>query len=189
MALLRINPNNEIRSLPRYGRVMDYTIDQFGRVVLDGEKVFELWFQGGNTEGAVVEQDDDVIRFNDQCTERDKLAHLLTMGAEPEPHSERTKRWIIPEEFLNLDITEYCLTLCSTDEERRRVKHEMQLFQFYNMIPVLQALVYMVDVFRKKKIVWGIGRGSSVASFVLYLIGVHKIDSIRFGLEVEDFLR
>jgi DNA polymerase III alpha subunit len=42
---------------------------------------------------------------------------------------------------------------------------------------------------RKHNIVWGVGRGSSVASYVLYLIGVHKINSMYYDLDIEEFLR
>ena len=31
---------------------------------------------------------------------------------------------------------------------------------------------------RENNIVWGVGRGSPVASYVLFLIGVHRINSI-----------
>jgi DNA polymerase III alpha subunit len=47
----------------------------------------------------------------------------------------------------------------------------------------------MVDTFREEKIVWGVGRGSSVASYVLYLLGVHKVDSLKYNLNVDEFLR
>ena len=50
-------------------------------------------------------------------------------------------------------------------------------------------MIYLVDYMRKNKIVWGVGRGSSVASYVLYLIGVNKIDSIKYKLECQEFLR
>lgn len=168
----------------------DYQVDEYGRVVLDSEGVFELWFQGGGLDGALIEQDDAIVGFNKQCELHDKNEFALAKGgAEPESHEVRANRWLIPAEFLNLDIEAYCMSLCATDEERARVRHELQLFSFYDMLPVLRTLVYMVDLFRAHKIVWGIGRGSSVASYVLYLIGVHKIDSIRFGLDIEDFLR
>jgi DNA polymerase III alpha subunit len=49
--------------------------------------------------------------------------------------------------------------------------------------------IYIIDPLRKNNSVWGVGRGSSVASYVLYLIGVHKIDSLFFDLDIEDFLR
>jgi len=54
---------------------------------------------------------------------------------------------------------------------------------------LLKFLRYMVQVMRDNNIVWGVGRGSSVASYVLYLIGVHKIDSLYYDLDVTDFLR
>ena len=49
-------------------------------------------------------------------------------------------------------------------------------------------MVYLVDYMRDNNILWGVGRGSS-ASYVLYLIGIHKINSIQFGLDWREFLR
>jgi DNA polymerase III alpha subunit len=57
------------------------------------------------------------------------------------------------------------------------------------MFDLLRFLVYIVDVMREQDIVWGVGRGSSVASYVLYLIGVHKIDSLYYDLDIAEFLR
>ena len=41
----------------------------------------------------------------------------------------------------------------------------------------------------QNQVIWGVGRGSSVASFVLYKLGVHKIDSLYYNLDVHEFLR
>jgi DNA polymerase III alpha subunit len=57
------------------------------------------------------------------------------------------------------------------------------------MFDLLFYLKYLVDTMRENKIVWGVGRGSSVASYVLYLIGVHKIDSIKYELDINEFLK
>ena len=57
------------------------------------------------------------------------------------------------------------------------------------MMDVLQFLKYMVDTLRENNIVWGVGRGSSVASYVLYLLGVHKVNSIKYDLDPTEFLR
>ena len=54
---------------------------------------------------------------------------------------------------------------------------------------VLKFLVYLIDIMRSNNIVWGVGRGSSVSSYVLYLLGVHKVDSIKYGLDITDFLK
>ena len=54
---------------------------------------------------------------------------------------------------------------------------------------MLRYLRYLVDTLRANGIVWGVGRGSSVASFVLYKIGVHRINSIEHDLDFNEFMR
>jgi DNA polymerase III alpha subunit len=44
-------------------------------------------------------------------------------------------------------------------------------------------------VMTENHVIWGVGRGSSVASYVLYLLGVHRIDSMFYDLDVSEFLR
>jgi DNA polymerase III alpha subunit len=95
----------------------------------------------------------------------------------------------MPEKYKQLDIAEYLLKLCTKDAELQRVGTELLLYQERDMFDLLRFLVYIVDVMREQDIVWGVGRGSSVASYVLYLIGVHKIDSLYYDLDIAEFLR
>ena len=104
-------------------------------------------------------------------------------------HKNNQSQWNMPEKYKSLDIAKYILNLCKTDRELQRVGKELLLFQERNMFDLLRFLVYIVDVMREHDIVWGVGRGSSVASYVLYLIGIHKIDSIFYDLDIEEFLR
>ena len=71
----------------------------------------------------------------------------------------------------------------------QRVDMELNLYKERGLIPILQVLVYVVDTLRKNSLVWGVGRGSSVASYVLYLIGIHKIDSLKYNLDIREFLK
>jgi DNA polymerase III alpha subunit len=48
---------------------------------------------------------------------------------------------------------------------------------------------YIVDTLRANNVVWGVGRGSSVASYVLHIIGVHKIDPIKYNIPIEEFFK
>jgi DNA polymerase III alpha subunit len=63
------------------------------------------------------------------------------------------------------------------------------MFQERNLFNLLKYLKYLVDTMRNNKIIWGVGRGSSVASYVLYLLGVHRIDSMYYDLDPGEFLR
>lgn len=99
------------------------------------------------------------------------------------------KNWHMPDEYKQLDIAEWLLAKCNEDYELQRVGQELLLFQERNLFDLLRYLKYLVDTLRKHNIVWGVGRGSSVASYVLYLIGVHKINSIYYDLSIEEFLK
>jgi len=95
----------------------------------------------------------------------------------------------MPEEYQTLDIEQYLLNLITTPQQRERVYAELEEFKNREMLPMLQFLVYMVTELKQHNILWGVGRGSSVSSYILYLIGVHKIDSIKYNLDYKEFLR
>lgn len=98
-------------------------------------------------------------------------------------------RWRMPEEYKDLDIAEHVLSLCKTDAELQRVAEELLLYQDRDLFMLLRFMKYLVDTLRKNNIVWGVGRGSSVASYVLYLLGVHKINSLYYDLDIREFLK
>ena len=79
--------------------------------------------------------------------------------------------------------------MCQTQEQIERVNQELELFHKHGMIDLLYYLKYLVDTMRENNVVWGVGRGSSVASYVLYLIGIHRIDSIKYELDIHEFLK
>ena len=97
--------------------------------------------------------------------------------------------WFMPDEYKHLDIEQYLYTFCKTSEEKERVAQDLKLYKEQGMINVLRFLKYLVDKMRTNNIVWGVGRGSSVASFCLYLIGIHKINSLKYQLDIREFLR
>ena len=98
-------------------------------------------------------------------------------------------RWFMPEQYKNLDIAKWVLDQCKSQAELQRVGQELLLFQEKNLLTLLCYLKYLVDTMREHNIVWGVGRGSSVASYVLYLIGVHKINSLYYDLPIDEFLK
>lgn len=97
--------------------------------------------------------------------------------------------WHMPEEYKQLDIAEYVLSLCDSDAQLQRCGEELLLFQERNLFDLLRYLKYLVDTLRANRMIWGVGRGSSVASYVLYLLGVHRIDSMFYDLDAREFLR
>ena len=99
------------------------------------------------------------------------------------------RSWHMPNEYKELDIAEYILSLCTQDYELQRVAEELLLYQERDLFDLLRYLKYLVDTLRKNNLVWGVGRGSSVASYVLFLLGVHKINSLYYELSIDEFLK
>jgi len=97
--------------------------------------------------------------------------------------------WYMPDEYKKLDIAKFVLESCTHEAEVQRAGKELLIFQKRGLFPLLQYMKYLVDIMRANNIVWGVGRGSSVSSFVLFLIGIHRINSLYYDLDVEEFLK
>lgn len=98
-------------------------------------------------------------------------------------------QWRMPDSYANLDIAQWSLDQCDTDAKLQRVAQELLLYQERGLFDLLRYLKFFVDTMRKHQVLWGVGRGSSVASYVLFLIGVHRIDSMYFDLDIREFLK
>ena len=95
----------------------------------------------------------------------------------------------MPEEYQTFDIAKWLLDQCTHEEEIQRVGKELLMYQKRDLFMLLQYMKYLVDLMRENNIVWGVGRGSSVSSFVLFLIGIHRINSLYYDLDIEEFLK
>lgn len=128
----------------------------------------------------------DIADYNKFCEELE----LLPIS----DSSYISKEFNIPQHYKELDVEDYIRKLIPTSGQdvniiTARVEQELALYKQRNLYPVLQLLIYIVDTMRKHNLVWGVGRGSSVASYLLYLIGVHKIDSHKYNLNIKEFLK
>lgn len=171
--------------------------DQYGQAYTTEEELCDLLYQNPNLvlKNFYVE---DPATFNDAVTktyaEFGTLQKYLPLNYKEDVPLElfdqvQQDHWHMPEEYQTLDIAQLILDLCKTEPELQRVGQELLLYQERNLFPLLRYLKYFVDTMRKNNVVWGLGRGSSTASYVLYLLGVHKINSLYYDLPIEEFLK
>ena len=169
-------------------------IDQYGRVIYDVYDLYDMVMSGADTSAIKeVSWNIDFDKYNNALKKNyldgNKLEKLETIQLDIEEFDRiNQKNWFIPDEYKNLDIKSYVLEKTPA-HAIDRVNEELNLYDKYNIIDVLKVCVYIIETLRKNNIVWGVGRGSSVASYVLYLIGVHKVDSIKYELDINEFLR
>lgn len=168
--------------------------DQCQRPILTVDQGVDLMLMDKQIGNALFEDDNDVVLMNKYA--RDVLDESWSLNSDkyayitPEQfHSIKTGNWIMPESYKMMDIEDYILSLCDSIEEKDRVIMELRMFSDRGMYDLLRLLVYIVDHFRQHNYVWGVGRGSSVSSYCLFLIGIHKVDSLKYNLDIGEFLK
>lgn len=166
--------------------------DIYGQPILNENDLCDLFLRDPTRtiKEAYVEKS---IDFNDVLLNLDNLPKLKEyidpkLSVE-EFDSDKQSLWLMPKEYYELDIAKWVLDQCKSEEELQRAGDELLKFHERNMFVLLQYLKYLVDTMRKHNVVWGVGRGSSVASYVLYLIGIHRINSLYYDLSIDEFLK
>ena len=152
----------------------------------------------------LCEPSNDIDLFNKAMEEQGMppLTKYIPLDVEQKDFDNALQsEWFMPDEYKAIDIKVWLLEKLQKElqsdslataqysKEWSRVDEEYAEYANRGMDDLLRYMIYLVDFMRENNIVWGVGRGSSVASYVLYLIGVHRIDSIQYDLDWTEFLR
>jgi DNA polymerase III alpha subunit len=165
--------------------------DIYGQQIYDEMELCLLYLQDPSRKLKRVFVNDE-IKFDEalQLENSPKLIKYTDSNCSVNQFDETNQsHWLMPKDYYELDIAKHILDQCSNDEELQRAGQELILFQERDMFVLLKYLKYLVDTMRKNNIVWGVGRGSSVASFVLFLLGVHRINSLYYDLSIDEFIK
>jgi DNA polymerase III alpha subunit len=170
-------------------------VDKYGQVILSESEAFQALYQGQtNSFDSICLDNKEVVQQYNQSISKNaddlpeiKLHQLLDIAVEQFDRDNQAN-WFMPEEYKNMDIEGFLVDQCPKQNYDRLID-ELVLFRQHNMIDLLRYLKYLVDTMRSKNILWGVGRGSSVASYCLYLLGIHKVDSVKYNLDIKEFLK
>ena len=167
--------------------------DHYGQLIFNESDIVDLVLQGYDIlkiknmyvdESVDLESAAGII----ECMPEFLRYEKLNIGSVHFDHLQQAN-WYMPAEYKELDIAVHILDLCKTQEELQRVGEELLLYQERDLFNLLKYLKYLVDTMKDNNVIWGVGRGSSVSSYVLYLLGVHRINSMFYDLDIREFLR
>jgi DNA polymerase III alpha subunit len=142
----------------------------------------------------VTEINEDVKKYN-LLVDNDKE---LTIKKQLEDFTERAKTWNIPKSVQNLDLKAFLLKIFDSTVEKNDLLREVKLhrllreyewFKQNNMENLIKTVIYVINTFIHHNVVWGIGRGSATSSYLLYLIGLHDVDPIKYNISEKDFMK
>ena len=161
-------------------------------IVVDENDLVELMLQYIRPSVITSEDTDKISQYNELCSlfDYDSTINFETPDTTGDKYNRQlVDNWWMPDKYKTLDLYEYLLERLPDNNNHGRMIEELNEYDERGLMPLLRYMIYIVETMREHNIVWGVGRGSSVASYVLYLIGVHKIDSIKYDLDFKEFFR
>lgn len=164
-------------------------IDDQGNVVYHPEALFQIIASGRMLPKQLICTDStELDRLNKSCQEMFE-PDTCEINLDPVDIDVRKNTWTIPQEYLDLDIFGLLESKCSTETELDRVHTEYKLFERAGMVDLLKTCVYIVDRFRSERVLYGVGRGSSCSSFILYLLDVNFVNPLEYDIPISEFFR
>ena len=77
--------------------------------------------------------------------------------------------------------------LKKTDKEFQRIAIELDYLFRVESCKLFLEVTKLIDKFKEDGVVWGVGRGSSCACYILYLLEVHDVDSLQYNIPFKEF--
>jgi DNA polymerase III alpha subunit len=191
---------NNIQEIETYGfsrNHMKKDILLKGKVIFDSQKICSLLLRKKKLTDLHMFDNVEKEKFVRTCENLgidinmnfiEEIVHDYT----DEEIESRRNTLLIPEKYKSLtleDMKRILLKKVKTKEEISRVEKEFEMAKRCNMENFLKILFYLSDVIKENKLVIGVGRGSSVSLYILYLLGLHKVDSILYDLNPNEFFK
>lgn len=154
-----------------------------------------LLLGAGPTEIRVTGDSWEIQQFNLNCDDGDEL----------KKNNDEVKldtSWSLPKEWasLTIDQVQHLIVDKATDliakakysevqvaKAYTRIEQELKEIERRNMVDFLKTIMFVLETFKKNNICWGVGRGSSCASYILFILGLHVVDCIKFDVPMEEF--
>jgi DNA polymerase III alpha subunit len=167
--------------------------NELHQVIVSEDDMIDVLYRGETVSSLVVDKPIWIKQFNQHCDDYG-LPGIAGWQEEsiqlPEEYiQDNLSNWHLPVSYAEFDVENYLLSKCNTRAQQDRIGQELVEFKARNMMPILCWMKYFIDTLRKNNMVWGVGRGSSVASYVLYLLDVHRVDSFKYELDIKEFLK
>lgn len=163
--------------------LQDRTLWYDGDSTYDSDQLLQLV---NNHDIKYVDKINDLVKQYNNYVAADKQL-TIKQDCQLLPH-----QWIIPAKYKKLDVIDYVCNKHQSlfDDTQRdiRLAKEFALYKKYDLFDVLRTIIYIINTLDQNNVVWGVGRGSSVSSYILYIIGVHDVDSYLYDLDINDFL-
>ncbi len=164
-------------------------IDENGKVVYEVDGLIDILLNGGRIPSDINFETNDETRLYNKYSKLFGSEKQLRNVSRQTTHEQNQDNWFMPKKYIELDLDDYFSKLITTPKEVDRVAMELKRWEEKKFTNVLKFCIYFMDYVKENDIIIGVGRGSSCSSYLLFLIGLHRVDSIKYDLDITEFLK
>jgi DNA polymerase III alpha subunit len=171
----------------------DRIITDTGTMVAKHSLLMSLALEGERFDHLPYVPHPDIDHFHRKNGSIKKSKRWINDGVPSEPDL-NTFEWKTPPPYAGMDIPDATRSLLHekglvSDQYRGRLEAELIHAEQMDMIDFIRCLMWITDTLRINGIPWGLGRGSSCASLIMFLLGVNKVDPVRYDIPMEEFYK
>ena len=170
-----------------------YVLDD-GSVVLRRKALLSCIRNGIETGSLTAEKIKEVERHN-KLSKAEKRITIAVADDQPGVVPAWRYEWPTPEPWKSDNLVEFCLNrlarlgLAFEDRYIVRLAQEIAEIEEREMEGFIRHVWYVTADMDRRKVVRGVGRGSSCASLVLFLLGVHLVDPVLYDVPMTEFFK
>lgn len=160
-----------------------YKDNRSGRILLkDGTTVLSSFGYARHVINCTLPDDVKVAEDYDSLA-YDEMNHtsvsvkLADVNPEPQDHTHTTEDL---EKLLS--YIEKSHRFDGSEEQINRIEKELDYFERTFNIGFILSCYDLIKKFKKEGIVWGVGRGSSCASLICYILEINDINPLKFDI-------
>jgi DNA polymerase III alpha subunit len=171
----------------------DRIITDTGAMIAKHSLLLTLALEGERFDHLPYAPHQDIDRYH-KPNGTSKIARRWRDDGIPDAPDLETFSWKTPEPYSTMDVSEECMHALVTkglDDEAysTRLLSELARAEELEMFDFIRCLVWITDTLRSQGIPWGLGRGSSCASLIMFLLGINKVDPVRYDIPMEEFYK
>jgi len=156
-------------------------IQDDGTVILNNDGLLEYLYIDSSLSNVCFEDTEEVKQYNE-------LAKIYNLPILKNINNKQNNDWFMPNKYKTMDVYDYFHSMSLSEVQLLRVDEELMLYEKYHFINALKFIIYLIDYMKSNSIIWGVGRGSSSASYLLYLVDLHMVDSLAYNIPITEFL-
>ena len=174
--------------------LLNRIIDDDGNVIYTTKGLVEYLYKYSKFPDNILYLEDEDSKKYNKFIDYYNLDGKLRLPTRLKSHKERQDEWFYPSEYDDINLEEYFINLLEEKninslKSKNRVYEELKLYKDKGYEKLLRFCIYFMNEVNKNNWIIGVGRGSSVNSYLIYIIGLHQVDSIKYDLDVKDFLK